>query len=948
VRHQHPVILVALLAFGGSSGALSPVRAVAQSAHSEANSEVSPPDLKAALEAQSSALRAQHSRDDIANRVVLPAVAAQRQMMPPASKDAPQQVGFRRSISLDDANQVAAARLQWKPIGSGTVAAFSITSPDAAALRVAVEFRSLPNGTEIRFFSLGPDRRVYGPFVSMDIRAAEVNHGAGGPSVFWSPVIEGDTAGVEIFVPAAGRQEDVGYTLRAVSHLVASPTDKEAFLDKASGFCEVNVACYSTSWGSTANAVAKILFTVDGSTYLCTGTLLTDTDPSTYRPYFLTANHCVSTSSAASTVNSWWFYQSTCSGTKGSARQLYRGATLLATSASNDFTFLVLNDPTPAGATLAGWTTVDPVGGASAAGIHHPVGDVKKISFGTVDGISSLGYLGSILGSGPFHRTSWTQGVTEPGSSGSALFNAAQQVVGQLYGGYSSCFDPAAPDYYGRFSLTYPLIRQWLAAPAVSLTSSVAFPVTAGASVTWSAAGSGGTSPHTYQFWLFDGSAWSMVRDWSASNTWTWMPAWPGSYSVQVWMRNAGSSSSYDAFASAAASITIPRALTITAVTPSAPSVAAGTSVTWTAVALGGTAPYTFQFWVYDGAQWSLAQDWSSASTWSWTPPTPGTYSFQVWTRNAGSGASYDTYRTFGPYTATRPSSITATSLRPSVVGPVPAGTPVTWTAVAAGGTAPYTYKFWVWDGSAWSIGRDWSSGNTWRWIPPMTGHYSFQVWVRNASSVSNYDGWRASSTYAVGSPASLAVMSLSADRTWPVPAGTPVKWTATAVGGTGPYTFRFFVYNGSTWTVGQEWSSADTWTWIPSAAGAYLVQVWVRSAGSLSTYDQWLGAPPAAIGAAVPIQTPTLTSSPMAPLVANSPVVLTATTSAGTAPYTYQFWVHNGTTWSLGRDWAAANTWTWVPSAAGTYSIQVWIRNVGSGADVDAWRGLGPITVVP
>jgi hypothetical protein len=50
----------------------------------------------------------------------------------------------------------------------------------------------------------------------------------------------------------------------------------------------------------------------------------------------------------------------------------------------------------------------------------------------------------------------WTlnQGVTEGGSSGSALFTSSgRQLIGQLYGGYSSCANPTGADIYGRFDL---------------------------------------------------------------------------------------------------------------------------------------------------------------------------------------------------------------------------------------------------------------------------------------------------------------------------------------------------------------------------------------------------------------------------------------------------------------------------------------------------------------
>jgi hypothetical protein len=69
-------------------------------------------------------------------------------------------------------------------------------------------------------------------------------------------------------------------------------------------------------------------------------------------------------------------------------------------------------------------------------------------------------------------------------------------------------------------------------------------------------------------------------------------------------------------------------------------------------------------------------------------------------------------------------------------------GTPASFKVTAAGGTGLYTYKLWVYDGSAWSVAQDWSAGSTLTWVPASSGTYSFQVWVRNSGSASLWDAW--------------------------------------------------------------------------------------------------------------------------------------------------------------------------------------------------------------
>jgi len=85
-----------------------------------------------------------------------------------------------------------------------------------------------------------------------------------------------------------------------------------------------------------------------------------------------------------------------------------------------------------------------------------------------------------------------------------------------------------------------------------------------------------------------------------------------------------------------------------------------------------------------------------------------------------------------------RPTRIT--SFVPSSPGPVVMGIPVTWTVAAWGGIGSTVYKYFVYNGSTWSIGQDWSASPTWTWTPTSDGTYTFQVWVRNAGSSAEYE----------------------------------------------------------------------------------------------------------------------------------------------------------------------------------------------------------------
>jgi hypothetical protein len=91
--------------------------------------------------------------------------------------------------------------------------------------------------------------------------------------------------------------------------------------------------------------------------------------------------------------------------------------------------------------------------------------------------------------------------------------------------------------------------------PAIVITAfnpDHALPASQGTSITWIATATGGVGPLQYQFWRRDGSTWTIVQPYGPSNAYTWLPqpGDEGTHALQVWIRHAGSTRSYDAWAS--------------------------------------------------------------------------------------------------------------------------------------------------------------------------------------------------------------------------------------------------------------------------------------------------------------------------------------------------------------------------------------------------------------
>ena len=278
-----------------------------------------------------------------------------------------------------------------------------------------------------------------------------------------------------------------------------------------------------------------------------------------------------------------------------------------------------------------------------------------------------------------------------------------------------------------------------------------------------------------------------------------------------------------------------------------------GTPITWTATASSGIPPLQYQFWLLkQGVGWSLAQAYSTLNTFSWTPTAAdvGTYLLQVWVRSTGSSAPWETWAGSGYFDITSPAGgapCTSVSLGASASFPVATGTAVTWTAQATGCSAA-DYQFWLYSGNTatWSELRTWSPTNTAAWTPAQAGTYALQVWARRAGSTATWEAWAGSGYFTITTPAGgapCASDSLGASASFPVATGTAVTWTAQATGcSAAEYQFWLYSASSATWIELRTWSPTNTVAWTPAQAGAYVVQVWARRAGSTATWEAWAG----------------------------------------------------------------------------------------------------------
>lgn len=334
-------------------------------------------------------------------------------------------------------------RPSWEKAKSGYTWTHQVTAPNAVSLNFGFSKFYLPEGAELNIYSA--DRSQYiRTFTSADNNYAKE---------LWTPVIMSDDVIIEVTAPEAV-VADVEIELGQIGQ--GFRTFGQSTLK--AGSCNIDVACSeSKGWEDEVNSVGVIS---TGGSAFCTGFMVNNTS-NDKTPYFMTAAHCRITASSAPSLVVYWNYQtSKCKGPRdGKMTDFQSGSVHLVSGTRSDFTLVKLNSQPRAewNVNYAGWDATTEAHDSPVVAIHHPNVDEKSISFENENAVISSYGGSSSPGDGTHVRViDWDKGTTEPGSSGSPLFNQDHRVIGQLHGGGAACGNDLS-DYYGRLNTSWNL-----------------------------------------------------------------------------------------------------------------------------------------------------------------------------------------------------------------------------------------------------------------------------------------------------------------------------------------------------------------------------------------------------------------------------------------------------------------------------------------------------------
>jgi hypothetical protein len=383
----------------------------------------------------------------------------------------------------------------------------------------------------------------------------------------------------------------------------------------------------------------------------------------------------------------------------------------------------------------------------------------------------------------------------------------------------------------------------------------------------------GGAQPYTYQ-WYLNGSP---ILNANANN-WTFIPASSGNFSIYLKVAD-----NYTALAQSNSATIIVESSPNVTISNVQVRMNLGQSQTFNSTVSGGTAPYTYQWYLNNTAVLG-----GTNQKWTFTPTTSGNYEIYLNVTDALNISVKSNVI----------SDITVYPLLTASISPVLVNiiinTPQTFSSNVSGGAQSYSYQ-WILNGTE----VPGATNADWIFTPTSMGIY--QIYL----NVTDNNGAKAKSNYATATVNQTMTVNITPTEV-KMYIGQSQKFNSTVIGGTTPYTYQWYLNDSA--VLG---ANSRNWTFTPTLAGHYKIYLNITDALNIKTQSNIV----------TDITVYQELNASISPSTVNMTLgmqqTFNSTVSGGAQPYTYQ-WFLNGTA-VLG---ATNSTWNFTPTQIGNYSV--------------------------
>lgn len=355
-------------------------------------------------------------------------------------KDGGFQFAFPVPVDLDPENSGF-----WKDDGGERVWTIGIRSKGAKSLNLILQPFRIPDGGYLYIYD-SKKTVIRGSIGS------ENNNSSGLLPVMPVP---GEELILEYHIPSGTKWKGtLGISQVAYDYLGIFGNNSKDGRFNTSQPCNIDINCSEgLAYDTEKRSVCRIIIR---GIELCTGVLLNNT-MQTNQTLLVTAQHCIiDDNDAAKSIFVFGYESPWCDGPDGRATHSISGSVLKSTNPEIDFSLVELSSfpPVTYKPWFAGWDVTGAIPNKTAV-IHHPMGDVKKITVDDDQAVSAT-FTAEFVSLGFWKILQWEKGTTEGGSSGAPLFDQNRRVVGLLTGGEATC-GRSVNDYFAKLRTSYDL-----------------------------------------------------------------------------------------------------------------------------------------------------------------------------------------------------------------------------------------------------------------------------------------------------------------------------------------------------------------------------------------------------------------------------------------------------------------------------------------------------------
>ncbi|RUR36753.1 hypothetical protein ELS18_11680 [Clostridium perfringens] len=413
-------------------------------------------------------------------------------------------------------------------------------------------------------------------------------------------------------------------------------------------------------------------------------------------------------------------------------------------------------------------------------------------------------------------------------------------------------------------------------------------------------------NPLQYKFWIKkDNNDWKILSDYSSQSYINWKPIEPGNYTISVYVKSNNSILDPDDCQIIKIKVLDNKLLDDL----SANNSIINPNQQLNVQALSKDDNVLYKFWLRDGDNWKVVQDYSRNSNLSIKIPNIGSYQISVYAKSIYSSLECDDMKLINI------DVLPNVTLNVSSSSTFINGEKIKLTA-NTDTNSDYEYKFWALENGDWKVIQDYSDKNTALFTPITSGNIKVSVYVKNKNSnnlVMNMNNINVLNT-------SLDVINSNLDKI-----NKPNDIVNLKIKSNNPNAqFKFWVKkNNNDWEVIQNYSSNSSLSYKIPSSGKYQFSIYAKDKNSNLECDTMK-----LLNLSI-LPSVKLNLSNNFAFKNGKPITLNAETDFS-GNYEYKFWALENGNWKVIQDYSSKNTTQYIPKELGETKVSVYVRNKG------------------